>query len=418
MGVVRLNQGHHKQQHLSNMMWGTSVMFLRTIQKPSLIRLMSSSPLKTCLYDYHVKNGGKMVDFAGYIMPVQYTSLGISASHQHTRTNCSLFDVSHMLQTRVTGKDRVAFIEGITVADVEGLGQGHSTLTVFTTDQGGIVDDLIVTKAEDHLYVVSNAGCRHKDIPLMKRKAAQMLEAGLDVKLEMLEDRGLVALQGPTSPTCLQPLTDIPLSTMGFMTSTVGTVAGVPNCRVTRCGYTGEDGVEISVPESEVVNVVDAIMASEGSPALAGLGARDSLRLEAGLCLYGNDITEETSPIEGGLTWVIPKSRRVAERATYPGAAVILGHLKDGVTRRRVGLKSQGPPARGGTNILGPDGEVVGVVTSGCPSPSLGGNVAMGYVEKNVAKVGTKLQLQVRNKKVETTVTKMPFVPANYYHLK
>jgi len=380
----------------------------------------SGSPLKTCLYDFHLGAGGKMVDFAGYLMPVQYKNLGIPASHKHTREKCSLFDVSHMLQTRVWGKDRVTFMESLTVADVEGLKTNQGSLTVFTTDKGGIIDDLIVTKAEDHLYVVSNAGCRHKDIPLMKSKLAELQGQGLDVSLEFLDDRGLVALQGPSMMECLQPLTDINLKTLAFMTSSEGQVAGIQGCRVTRCGYTGEDGVEISVPEAQCVELVEALLASSGDPALAGLGARDSLRLEAGLCLYGNDIDETTSPIEAGLAWTLPKSRRVEGRATFPGAGVILSHIKQGVSRKRVGITSKGPPARAGTKVLSESGEEVGELTSGCPSPSLGGgvNVSMGYVEKGVSKAGTRLLLEVRGKKIEAAVTKMPFVPSNYYHIK
>ena len=175
-----------------------------------------------------------MVDFAGYAMPVQYTSMGISASHNHTRSNCSLFDVSHMLQTRVHGKDRFEFIESLTVADAKNLKPNHGALTLFTNDQGGIIDDLIVTNADEHLYVVSNAGCRHSDIPLMSGREKEMKQMGKDVTLEYIEDRGLVALQGPTMMACLQPLTSIDLSKLGFMTSTVGVVAGIEGCRVTR----------------------------------------------------------------------------------------------------------------------------------------------------------------------------------------
>merc|ERR1712106_862105 len=313
-----------KESHRNKSLWkNISEMLGRRLLLESLrcglgVREASSSsaPLKTCLYDFHLGAGGKMVDFAGYLMPVQYKDLGIPASHKHTRDKCSLFDVSHMLQTRVWGKDRIAFMETLTVADVQALNSNQGSLTVFTNDQGGIIDDLIVTKVEDHLYVVSNAGCRHKDIPLMKSKLSELQAQGLDVSLEFLDDRGLVALQGPTMMECLQPLTNIDLKSLAFMNSRVGQVAGI-ECRVTRCGYTGEDGVEISVPEAKCV-------------------------------------------------------------------------------------------------------ELVGELTSGCPSPSMGGgtNVSMGYVGKGVSKVGTSLLLDVRGKKIEATVTKMPFVPSNYYHIK
>jgi len=375
-------------------------------------RLKSS--LHTPLHDFHVAQGGKMVDFAGYRLPVQYSDLGISASHLHTRKHCSLFDVSHMLQSKVHGKDRINFMESLTVADVAGLKTNQGSLSVFILPNGGIVDDLIVTKADNHLYVVSNAGRREQDIPLMRAKEEEMKVEGKDVALELLEDRGLLALQGPTMMQCLQPLTSLPLDNLAFMHSALVEVAGI-QCRVTRCGYTGEDGVELSCPAGQTEALAQAILASDGQPRLAGLGARDSLRLEAGLCLYGNDIDEGTTPIEGGLAWTVAKPRRVKQ--DFPGAQVILEQLKNGVSRRRVGLLSRGAPARGSTVVVNAQGEKVGVVTSGCPSPSLGKgiNVSMAYVEKSSAKAGTELALQVRGKDIPATVTKMPFVPTNYF---
>jgi len=379
-----------------------------------LTSLRLKSSLHTPLHDFHVAQGGKMVDFAGYRLPVQYSDLGISASHLHTRKHCSLFDVSHMLQSKVHGKDRINFMESLTVADVAGLKTNQGSLSVFTLPNGGIVDDLIVTKADNHLYVVSNAGRREQDIPLMRAKEEEMKVEGKDVALELLEDRGLLALQGPTMRQCLQPLTSLPLDNLAFMHSALVEVAGI-QCRVTRCGYTGEDGVELSCPAQQTEALAQAILASDGQPRLAGLGARDSLRLEAGLCLYGNDIDEGTTPIEGGLAWTVAKPRRVKQ--DFPGAQVILEQLKNGVSRRRVGLLSRGAPARGSTVVVNAQGEKVGVVTSGCPSPSLGKgiNVSMAYVEKSSAKAGTELALQVRGKDIPATVTKMPFVPTNYF---
>jgi len=379
-----------------------------------LTSLRLKSSLHTPLHDFHVAQGGKMVDFAGYRLPVQYSDLGISASHLHTRKHCSLFDVSHMLQSKVHGKDRISFMESLTVADVAGLKTNQGSLSVFTLPNGGIVDDLIVTKADNHLYVVSNAGRREQDIPLMRAKEEEMKVEGKDVALELLEDRGLLALQGPTMMQCLQPLTSLPLDNLAFMHSALAEVAGIL-CRVTRCGYTGEDGVELSCPAEQTEALAQAILASDGQPRLAGLGARDSLRLEAGLCLYGNDIDEGTTPIEGGLAWTVAKPRRVKQ--DFPGAQVILEQLKNGVSRRRVGLLSRGAPARGSTVVVNAEGEKVGVVTSGCPSPSLGKgiNVSMAYVEKSSAKAGTELALQVRGKDIPATVTKMPFVPTNYF---
>ena len=294
-------------------------------------------------------------------MPVQYQGLGLSASHLHTRHHCSIFDVSHMLQTRVWGKHRNQFIESLTVVDMKRMKPNTGALTVFTTAQGGIIDDLIVTDAADHLYVVSNAGCREKDVPLMTARQSEMVGEGLDVGLEFL-DLGLVAVQGPGTVSCLQPLTDLDLSQVRFMSSAACLVAGIP-CRVTRCGYTGEDGVEISVARQEAVNLVEALLQSQGQPELAGLGARDSLRLEAGLCLYGSDMDESTSPVEAGLAWLISKGRR--ERGGFPGAETILDHLRAGVRRRRVGLVSRGAPARANADILDLTGNKVGRVTSG-----------------------------------------------------
>lgn len=360
-----------------------------------------------------------MVDFAGYLLPVQYGKEGIAASHIHTRTHCSIFDVSHMLQTRVYGKDRMGFIERLTVADVLGLSDNHGTLTLFTNDKGGIIDDLIVTKTNlDYLYVVSNAGCRHKDIPHMSEAAKALRDQGLDVHLDFVEDRGLIAVQGPETVALVQSISNLDLSKMPFMTSSVGTVAGVVDCRVTRCGYTGEDGVEISIPHHDTRTVVEALLNSTaGQAKLAGLGARDSLRLEAGLCLYGNDIDDNTTPIEAGLAWTIGKRRRHSQSANFPGASIILNQLTDKPTKKRVGLLSHGgPPARQHSQVMH-NGESVGEVTSGCPSPSLGqnSNISMAYVPAALSKAGTKLEVNVRNKIVEATVSKMPFVPTNYY---
>ena len=253
-------------------------------------------------------------------------------------------------------------MESITVVDMINMKPNTGALTVFTNPAGGILDDLIVTEAVDHLYVVSNAGCRDQDVALLTARQAEMAAAGQDVALEFLTDRGLVALQGPGMVSCLQPLTSLDLSQLSFMRSSLCRVAGL-ECRVTRCGYTGEDGVEISVAEKDAVSLVEALLQSAGQPAMAGLGARDSLRLEAGLCLYGSDIDEATTPVEAGLAWLISKGRR--ERGGFPGEEKILEQLRAGVRRKRVGLLSRGAPARAGTEILDLAGNTVGRVTSG-----------------------------------------------------
>ncbi|KAM9342476.1 LOW QUALITY PROTEIN: aminomethyltransferase, mitochondrial [Pholidichthys leucotaenia] len=359
---------------------------------------------KTPLFDFHKQQGGKMVEFAGWCMPVQYKDSHIS-SHMHTREHCSIFDVSHMLQTKVHGKDRVKFMESLVVADIAELKANQGTLTLFTNEKGGIIDDLIVTKTDQgYLYVVSNAGCADKDLAHMKARLAEFRSAGLDVDLEFLDD-ALIAVQGPSMSQVLQEGLTEDLSKLTFMTSTMATLFGVPDCRVTRCGYTGEDGVEISVPHSRVVELTEKLMANS-EVKLAGLGARDSLRLEAGLCLYGNDIDENTTPVEATLVWTIGKRRRQAK--DFPGADIIVPQIKAKTARKRVGLVSTGPPVRQHTPILSPDGKVVGEVTSGCPSPCLKKNIAMGYVDAAFTKNGTAIQVEVRKKAVPATVSKMP----------
>ncbi|KAM8754170.1 aminomethyltransferase, mitochondrial [Acanthopagrus schlegelii] len=366
---------------------------------------------KTQLFDFHREQGGKMVEFAGWSMPVQYKDSHI-ASHMHTREHCSIFDVSHMLQTKVYGKDRVKFMESLVVADIAELKDNQGTLTLFTNEKGGIIDDLIVTRTDQsYLYVVSNAGCADKDSARMKARLAEFKAAGFDVDLEFL-DEALIALQGPSMSQVLQQGLKEDLSKLTFMTSTLATVFGIPGCRVTRCGYTGEDGVEISVPQSRVVELTEKLLANS-EVKMAGLGARDSLRLEAGLCLYGNDIDETTTPVEATLVWTIGKRRR--KDKDFPGADIIVPQIKAKTARKRVGLVSTGPPVRQHTPILSPDGKVIGEVTSGCPSPCLKKNVAMGYVDAAFAKNGTAIQVEVRKKAVPATVSKMPFVPTNYY---
>uniref|UniRef100_A0A8C6BQM4 Aminomethyltransferase n=1 Tax=Monodon monoceros TaxID=40151 RepID=A0A8C6BQM4_MONMO len=358
---------------------------------PSALRRSLSSAQdvlrRTPLYDFHLAHGGKMVAFAGWNLPVQYRDSHVD-SHLHTRRHCSLFDVSHMLQ---------------------------GTLSLFTNEAGGILDDLIVTNtSEGHLYVVSNAGCWEKDLTLMQDKVRELQNMGNDVGLEVM-DNALLALQGPTAAQVLQAGVADDLRKLPFMTSAVMEVFGVSGCRVTRCGYTGEDGVEISVLAAEAVRLATALLENP-EVKLAGLAARDSLRLEAGLCLYGNDIDEHTTPVEGSLSWTLGKRRRAA--MDFPGASVIVPQLKGKVQRRRVGLMCEGAPVRAHNPILSTEGTVLGAVTSGCPSPCLKKNVAMGYVPCEYSRPGTLLLVEVRRKQQMAMVSKMPFVPTNYYTLK
>lgn len=367
----------------------------------------------TVLHDKHVALGGKMVPFAGYSMPVQYPD-GIKDSHLFVRSSAGLFDVSHMGQVRLHGKDRIEFLEKLVVADVASLPEAHSTLSVMTNENGGIIDDTIITNLSSNtLGMVINAGCKDKDLAHMRYHLSQASSQGLDVALEVIDDHELLALQGPKAMsviTTLAPEEDF--VNMAFMTAKPMTVAGIP-CHVTRCGYTGEDGFEISIPADKTLELFETLIADENVRPI-GLGARDSLRLEAGLCLYGNDIDSSTSPVEAGLTWTIGKRRR--ENGGFLGEEVILKHLNEGISRRRMGfILSKGAPARGGETLLNENGEEVGIVTSGGYSPSLSMAIGMGYANKPFNKSGTKLQVKVRSKVNDIEVKKMPIVPAQYY---
>jgi aminomethyltransferase len=337
----------------------------------------------------------------------------------HTRANVSIFDVSHMLQTEIRGKDREAFIESLTTADVQGLAQNTGTLSVFTNERGGIKDDLILSRVDgDYVYMVTNAGCRDKDLPYLQENAQKWRSDGKDVQIKTLDGQGLIAIQGPAMVNLLKPETDVDLSALYFMHTAIGTVCGIPNCRITRCGYTGEDGVEISVDPENAPKIVERLLASKNAQAkLAGLGARDALRLEAGLCLYGNDITEDTTPVEAALAFVIAKRRR--QTLGFPGAEKIVEQLETKkYPKRRVGLIAEGGrSARNHMPISNPmDKAAVGFVTSGCPSPCTKQNIAMGYVDRIDSKVGTTLQVELGNSKAtKITVAKMPFVPTKYY---
>jgi len=354
-----------------------------------------------------------MVDFAGWCMPVLYDSLAISASHKHTRTNASIFDVSHMLQTKIYGKDKTAFIESLVVADVKSMKENSGGLSVFLNEEGGIMDDVIInTTNEDYLYVVSNAGCSDK----IKAHLQEQLQdwKSKDVSLEHI-DNGLIALQGPAAAGVLSTGTDIDLTAVSFMQNRVTELFGVPECRITRCGYTGEDGFEISIPRDRTVELTEKLLKHD-LVELAGLGARDSLRLEAGLCLYGNDIDETTTPVEASLTWTIAKSRR--KERNFPGAEKILQQIKDKPSRRRIGLIVTGGIARQGAVVEDAEGNEIGHVTSGCPSPSSGKNIAMAYLPRLKCKIGTEVNVRVRKRLLKAKVSRMPFVPAQYYFAK
>ncbi|KAI4371144.1 hypothetical protein MLD38_019410 [Melastoma candidum] len=368
---------------------------------------------KTVLYDFHVANGAKMVPFAGWSMPIQYKD-SIMESTVNCRENGSLFDVSHMCGLSLTGKDCIPFLEKLVIADVAGLAPGTGTLTVFTNEKGGSIDDSVVTKVtDDHIYLVVNAGCRDKDLAHIEEHMKSFKAKGGDVSWHIHDERSLLALQGPLAAPVLQYLTKEDLSKIYFGEFRVMDINGA-TCFLTRTGYTGEDGFEISVPSEAAVDLAKAILEkSEGKVRLTGLGARDSLRLEAGLCLYGNDMEQHISPVEAGLNWAIGKRRRA--EGGFLGAEVILKQLEEGPKIRRVGFISSGPPARSHSEIQSEKGTNIGEITSGGFSPCLKKNIAMGYAKSGSHKSGTKVKIVIRGKAYEGVVTKMPFVPTKYY---
>ena len=352
----------------------------------------------------HREMGAKMVPFAGYAMPVQFED-GIISEHLHTRAEASVFDVSHMGQARLKGSNAAAVIEKLVPGDIQGLGPGRTRYTLLTNDQGGIIDDLMVTNMGDHLFLVVNAGGKERDFAHIQSHA----DGGAE--LEVLGDRALIALQGPAASAVLsrlQPGTE----TMAFMSAETMDVGGIP-CIVTRSGYTGEDGYEISVPADDAEKLMRMLL-TETEVKPAGLGARDSLRLEAGLCLYGNDIDETTTPVEANLNWVVNKRRR--QEGGFLGAEIIGEQLKSGVGRKRVGLKPDGKaPARAHTAIEDTGGNAIGEVTSGGYGPSVEGPIAMGYVKTEFSDPETPVNLMVRGKAHPGSVVKLPFVEQRYF---
>ncbi|KAF9069405.1 hypothetical protein BDP27DRAFT_1421042 [Rhodocollybia butyracea] len=369
---------------------------------------------KTGLYDFHVENGAKMVPFAGYSMPLAYGDVGQVASHNHVRSSAGLFDVGHMVQSNFRGATATQFLEWLTPSSLSSLNPYSSTLSVLLNEQGGIIDDTVVTKhADDAYYVVTNAGRRDRDLAWFTEKLAEW-NSGENAKkgqveMEVLEDWGLLALQGPKAASYLQAFTSFDLQKLTFGTSAFVPLEGI-KLHVARGGYTGEDGFEISIPPSQTVEV--ATLLSRSPVQLTGLGARDSLRLEAGMCLYGNDLDEETSPVEAGLSWVIGKARK--EEGEFIGAERVREHLKNGPPRRRVGFVIDAAPARQGAKIFTGD-EQIGTITSGIPSPTLNKNIAMGYVKNGLHKKGTELEVEVRSRRRKAVVTPMPFIKPNYW---
>ncbi|MBO9174941.1 MULTISPECIES: glycine cleavage system aminomethyltransferase GcvT [unclassified Rhizobium] len=368
---------------------------------------------KTPLHDLHLSLGARMVPFAGYDMPVQYPA-GVMKEHLQTRAAAGLFDVSHMGQVVIKAKsgkyeDVALALESLVPVDILGLAEGRQRYGFFTDDNGGILDDLMITHLDDHLFVVVNAACKDADVAHLKKHLSDTCDI-------TVLDRALIALQGPRAVEALAELwADV--AAMKFMDVRHCRLHDV-SCLVSRSGYSGEDGYEISIPSDMAVDVTKRLLEHPDVEPI-GLGARDSLRLEAGLCLYGNDIDTTTTPVEAALVWAIQKARKTggARAGGFPGAERILSELDHGATRRRVGLKPDGKaPVRGHAKLYADqEGKTeIGEVTSGGFGPSAEGPVAMGYVPVASANVGTVVYAEVRGKYLPVTVAALPFVTPTY----
>ncbi len=382
----------------------------RAVSNPEIL-------LKTPLHDLHVELGARMVPFAGYSMPVQYPA-GLMAEHLHTRSAAGLFDVSHMGQLRLVGPDSAAALESLMPVDVIDLAPGRQRYGLLLNDEGGIIDDLMFFNRNyaDHahggdLFVIVNGACKMGDIAHIQQKI------GARCDVIPMPEMALLALQGPQAVTALQRLAS-GVEKLVFMTGGRFSIAGC-DCFLTRSGYTGEDGFEISVPAAQADTLARALLAQpEVKP--VGLGARNSLRLEAGLCLYGNDIDTTTTPVEASINWAIQKVRRTggARAGGFPGAEKILAQLADPtrLTRKRVALiASERVPVREPAVLENMDGQAIGQVTSGLLSPTLNQPIALAYVHPDYAQVGTELFALVRGKPVPMQVSATPFVPTRYY---
>ena len=370
--------------------------------------------LKTPLHDLHIELGARMVPFAGYNMPVQYPA-GLMAEHLHCRASAALFDVSHMGQLKITGDDAALALESLVPIDVAGMAAGQQRYGFFTNDQGGILDDLMLTRhqAGDHTewLLIVNASNKDADTAHLTARIGQRCT------VQPRPELALLALQGPLAVNALARLNPA-VAELGFMNGAAFTLNGAP-CFATRSGYTGEDGFEISVPAEHAEALARALLAQpEVKP--AGLGARDTLRLEAGLCLHGNDIDPTTTPIEASLNWAIQKVRRAggARAGGYPGADVIDTQLAQGPARRRVGLIGlERVPVRPGTTLVDANGAALGTVTSGTLAPTANQPIAIAYLPAAHAAPGTDVWAEVRGKRVPMRVSALPFVPNRYVRL-
>ena len=373
---------------------------------------MAQALKKTPLYELHQEFGAKLTEFAGYEMPVQY-GLGILGEHQHTRTKAGLFDVSHMGQVIISGrpyKETALALEKLLPMDVLGLEVGRQRYGILTTDSGGILDDLMFSNRGDHIFVVLNAACKGSDILHLRA----LLEP--DIAVKEIENRALIALQGPASEAVLGELNP-QIKKMKFMDVETLQIGGV-DCWVSRSGYTGEDGFEISIPSEAAESVTRAILSNQ-IVEFIGLGARDSLRLESGLCLYGHDIDEATTPVEASLTWAIQKARKAngSRSGGFIGSEIILKQIDSGTDKKRVGFLPQTrAPMREGVKIFATETskEVIGKITSGGYGPTVGHPIAMGYIDSKYMKSNDDLYGELRGKRLPIKVSKMPFVPLNF----
>ena len=374
--------------------------------------MSATAPLLTTpLNALHIELGARMVPFAGYSMPVQYPA-GLMAEHQHTRSAAGLFDVSHMGQLYLVGDDAAAAFETLMPVDVIDLPVGKQRYGLLLNDEGGVIDDLMFfNKGQGKIFVIVNGACKVGDIAHIQKQIGHRCE------VVPMPDHALLALQGPQAATALARLAP-GVAQLVFMTGGDFVIAGC-DCFVTRSGYTGEDGFEISVPAAQADTLARALLAQpEVKP--IGLGARNSLRLEAGLCLYGNDIDTTTTPPEAALNWAIQKVRRTggARAGGFPGADKVLAQLDNpaSLTRKRVGLMAlERIPVREHTELQSADGQKIGEVTSGLLGPTVDKPVAMGFVEPAFAAIGTRVHAMVRGKAVPMEVVAMPFNPTHYY---
>ena len=387
---------------------------------------LNSTLKKTALYDLHVSLGATMVPFAGYSMPVLYKDQSQVESHNWTRSKCGIFDVSHMLQSHITGSDSLKFLNKVTPTDFQNLPNNTNSLTVLLNEEGGVVDDSIITKEDadgKKFYVVTNAGCIDQDTKFIRNELSENFKNS-DVSWDVVTDKSLFAIQGPLSQTVLGKYVDIELLKNLFFGQRIKNVvvSSIPGLTldIARSGYTGEDGFEISIPTKFYESFIQKLLENDECK-MIGLAARDSLRLEAGMCLYGHELNEKITPVEASLSWLISKSRRT--EGSFNGSTKILDQLKNKThTKLRTGFKflGKGPAAREETPIFKDlEGtEQVGIVTSGSPSPSLNNiNIGQAYLNKPYNKAGTKLFVSVgkKGKKYPIEVVKLPFVESKYY---